>query len=85
MYGDYFNQLRNAPIGLVQYYINVFIPLYSQNLIVSPLLWNKWIEIGQMGVQYAVSYIKSTNVLMMDYVKKIISMFSYMCSVFREE
>ncbi len=64
VYGDYFEQLRNAPTGLIQYYINVFIPLYSQNLIISPLLWNEWDEVGQMGVQYTVSDIKSTNVLL---------------------
>lgn len=55
IYGQYFEQIRNASLGLMQYYINVFVPLYSQNLILSPTLWDSWYEMDQMGVQYTVA------------------------------
>jgi len=63
IYGEYFDQIRNAPLGLFQYYINTFIPLYSQNLIVSPALWSSWTEKAQGGVQYAVADPHSTKML----------------------
>lgn len=55
IYGGYIELIKNSPKGHIQYYINVFIPLYSQNLIVSPALWGSWSEMGQNGVQYAVA------------------------------
>jgi hypothetical protein len=55
IFGRYLEEMKKAPLGLVEYYLNVFIPLYSQNLIISPALWNGWDEIGQLGVQYAVA------------------------------
>lgn len=64
VYGEYLEQIRNFPIGLIQYYINVFIPLYSQNLIISPALWDCWTEIGQCGVQFTVADPQSIKLLM---------------------
>ena len=63
VYRQYFEQIRNAPLGLMQYYINVFIPLYSQNLILSPSLWNSWSEMAQGGVQFAVADPHSVKLL----------------------
>lgn len=40
---------------VVKYYFNALIPLSSENLIISPDLWNEWDEIGQELVQLAVS------------------------------
>lgn len=54
-FSKYFEEIRNAPLELVKYYINILIPLYSQNLIISPLLWDKWSEKAQGGVQFAVA------------------------------
>ncbi|TCO79420.1 SEC-C domain-containing protein [Marinisporobacter balticus] len=64
VYGEYLEQIRNFPIGLIQYYINVFIPLYSQNLIISPALWDSWSEMGQYGVQFTVADPQSIKLLM---------------------
>lgn len=64
VYGEYLEQIRNFPIGLIQYYINVFIPLYSQNLIISPALWDSWSEIGQHGIQVTVADPQSIKLLM---------------------
>jgi hypothetical protein len=55
VFQDYFAQIRQAPLGLMQYYINVLIPLYSQNLILSPHLWDSWTEKAQCGIQAAVA------------------------------
>lgn len=55
VYGQYFEQIRNSPVGLIQYYINVFIPIYSQNLIISPRLWDSWDEHGKDILQIAVA------------------------------
>jgi hypothetical protein len=63
VYTQYFEQIKNAPPGLMQYYINVFIPLYSQNLIISPSLWDSWSEKAQYGVQFAVADPHSLNML----------------------
>ena len=62
-FSDYFDKMRNAPLSLVQYYVNVLIPLYSQNLIISPNLWKKWSEEAQAGVQFAVADPHSTKML----------------------
>ncbi len=62
-YGQYFDQLRNSPIGLIKYYINVFIPLSTQNLIISPKLWDSWSESAQMGIQFAVADPNSAKLL----------------------
>ncbi|RXE57620.1 SEC-C domain-containing protein [Acetivibrio mesophilus] len=64
VYFEYLEQIRNFPIGLIQYYINVFIPLYSQNLITSPTLWDSWSEMGQYGVQFTVADPQSIKLLM---------------------
>ncbi|WP_425803415.1 SEC-C domain-containing protein [Desulfitobacterium sp. Sab5] len=63
VYQDYFEQIRNSPLELMEYYINVFIPLYSQNLIISPSLWEGWSEFVQSGVQFAVADPHSVKLL----------------------
>ncbi|MDD4752516.1 MAG: zinc chelation protein SecC [Desulfitobacteriaceae bacterium] len=64
VYREYFEQIRTAPLGLILYYINVFIPLYSQNLILSPSLWEIWTEMAQCGVQAAVADPQSVKLLL---------------------
>lgn len=64
VFKGYFDQIRQSPLGLKQYYINVFIPLYSQNLILSPRLWGSWTEKAQCGVQAAVADPQSVKWLM---------------------
>lgn len=63
-FSSYFEQLKSSPLPLIQYYLNVFIPLYSQNLILSPQLWDKWDEKAQFGVQYAIADPHSSNLLL---------------------
>lgn len=63
-FSNYFEQIKSLPLPLIQYYINVLIPLYSQNLILSPRLWNSWDEKAQFGVQYAVADPHSSKLLL---------------------
>lgn len=63
-FSQYFEQIRNLPLPLFQYYINVLIPLYSQNLILSPRLWNSWDEKAQYGVQYALADPTSSKLML---------------------
>jgi hypothetical protein len=63
VYNRYQEELRNAPIGLIQFYFNIFIPLYSQNLIISPALWDSWDDSGHIGVQYSVAEHKNLGML----------------------
>lgn len=63
-FSNYFEQVKSSPLSLIQYYMNVFIPLYSQNLILSPRLWNCWDEKTQFGVQYAVADPQSSKLML---------------------
>lgn len=60
---EYFEQIKQSPLSLIKYYLNVFIPLYSQNLIISPRLWDSWDETSQKAIQYAVADPHSSNLL----------------------
>jgi len=55
VYEAYVKSFKEASMDLITFYLNSFIPLYSDNLILSPLLWETWDEYTQMGIQYAVA------------------------------
>lgn len=63
-FSNYFEQIKSSPLTLIQYYLNVLIPLYSQNLILSPRLWNSWDEKTQYGVQFAVADPHSSKLML---------------------
>ena len=63
-FSGYFQKMRTAPLSLVEYYINALIPLYSQNLIISPNLWDEWDKKVQAGVQFAVADPQSSKLLL---------------------
>lgn len=63
-FSSYFSQIKGSPLALIQYYVNVLIPLYSQNLILSPRLWDCWDEKTQFGVQYAVADPHSSKLML---------------------
>lgn len=52
IYESFFNQLRNEPIQKVKYYLNMILPLYSENMVLSPDLWNVWDEKTHMAYTY---------------------------------
>lgn len=55
IYKDYFKSFENVSSEVIKYYFNTIIPAISENLILSPELWNELDEIGQELIQVAVS------------------------------
>lgn len=55
VYEKYLKSFEQVSQEVIKYYFNSIIPLISENLILSPELWNEWDEIGQGLVQTAVS------------------------------
>tara|TARA_Y100001933_G_C18965293_1_gene550025 strand:+ start:229 stop:1275 length:1047 start_codon:yes stop_codon:yes gene_type:complete len=55
VYEDYFNALVESDEELILHYLNMFLPLYSENLVISPTLFNSFTEQGQGMLQYFVS------------------------------
>lgn len=49
IYEDLFMQMQEASIEKLKYYINLVLPLYSENLVLSPLIWNSWDEETKMA------------------------------------
>ena len=43
-YNDFFNQLKSERIDKIKYYFSLILPLYSENIVLSPELWNQWDE-----------------------------------------
>lgn len=37
-----FQQLKQASINKLRFYLNLILPLYSENIVLSPELWNSW-------------------------------------------
>jgi hypothetical protein len=52
IYEKLFYQLETASLDKLKFYINMVLPLYSENMVLSPLLWNAWNENIQMAYTY---------------------------------
>lgn len=52
IYEKLFYQLEAASIDKLKFYINMVLPLYSENMVLSPLLWKAWAEETQMAYTY---------------------------------
>lgn len=52
IYEKLFYQLETASVDKLKFYINMVLPLYSENMVLSPLLWNAWNEEIQMAYTY---------------------------------
>ena len=63
VYEKYLKSFEQVSQEVIKYYFNSIIPLISENLILSPELWNEWDEIGQGLVQTAVSEPYPTKLL----------------------
>ncbi|OIK15116.1 hypothetical protein BIV60_10315 [Bacillus sp. MUM 116] len=44
IYQNLFNQLQNSSIDKIKVYLSMFLPLYSENMVLSPNIWNNWYE-----------------------------------------
>ena len=52
IYESLFSQMHEASIQKIKYYLNLIIPLYSENVVLSPVLWNSWSEEIQGAYTY---------------------------------
>jgi len=52
IYEKLFNQLKSASIDKLKFYLNMVLPLYSENIVLSPSLWRAWDEETQMAYTY---------------------------------
>ena len=42
IYAKFFEQINIASLEKVKFYFSMILPLYSENMVLSPVLWNKW-------------------------------------------
>lgn len=52
IYHDFFEQIKTAQIDKTLYYLNLLLPLFSENLVLSEKLWNAHSEKGQLGLTH---------------------------------
>lgn len=52
IYEKLFNQLKSSSIDKLKFYLNMVLPLYSENIVLSPSLWRAWDEKTQMAYTY---------------------------------
>ncbi|MGE6609349.1 hypothetical protein ACQKFG_02285 [Peribacillus sp. NPDC076916] len=52
IYQNLFNQLQNSSIDKIKLYLSMFLPLYSENMVLSPNLWNNWDEETRMAYTF---------------------------------
>lgn len=52
IYEKFFLQIENAPLKKLKYYLNMMLPLYSENMVLSGRLWDSWDEETQMAYTY---------------------------------
>lgn len=63
IYDKYLKSFSEVSDEVIKLYFNALIPLASQNLIVSPLLWEEWDKMGQAFIQSAVSTVEIAPLL----------------------
>jgi len=52
IYQKLFNQLKSSSLDKIKFYLSMVLPLYSENMVLSPDLWNAWDEKTQMGYTF---------------------------------
>ena len=52
IYQKFMEQLQNQDINLIKYYFTLVLPLYSENIVLSPTLWEGWDEKAQMAFTF---------------------------------
>ena len=52
VYCDLFQQLMNSSLDKIKYFFSMILPLYSENMVLSPTLWNKWNEEIRMAYTF---------------------------------
>lgn len=57
IYRDFFDQIQTSGIDKVLFYLNLLLPLFSENLVISERLWNNHSEKGQFGLVHMANLI----------------------------
>ena len=52
IYAGLFEQLRNASIDKLKFYINIMLSLFSENMVLGSTLWDAWDEETKMAYTY---------------------------------
>lgn len=52
IYAGLFEQLKSASINKLKFYINMMLPLFSENMVLGSTLWNAWDEETKMAYTY---------------------------------
>lgn len=52
IYQRLFDQFKTVSIDKIKFYMSMTLPLYSENMVLSPGLWNKWNEETQMAYTF---------------------------------
>ena len=52
VYKRLFLQAQEASIDKLKFYLNIMLPLYSENMVLSPELWKAWDEKTQMAYTF---------------------------------
>jgi len=64
IYRTLFEQIRNSSIEKVKYYFSLILPLYSENIIIAPSLWESYGEREQIGITHLLNLFGSDSVVM---------------------
>ena len=52
IYKNFFEQLNSADINKIKHYFSLVLPLYSENIVISPRLWERWSEEQQCAYTF---------------------------------
>lgn len=52
VYQELFDQLKTASVDKIKFYMSMVLPLYSENMVLSPKLWNNWNEETQIAYTF---------------------------------
>lgn len=52
IYKRFFEQLKNTNTDKVKYFLNLILPLYSENIVISPRLWEQWSDNQQLAYTF---------------------------------
>lgn len=52
IFEDFFGQMQQASYDKLKYYLNLILPLYSENMVLGNALWNSWSSDNQTAYTY---------------------------------
>ena len=52
IYEGLFKQLQSSPVDRIKFYLSMMLPLYSENMVLSPVLWESWDDETKMAYTF---------------------------------